>query len=86
MAGFQCRDDPFDEVVRDLSRWYHVDLVIRDTRLRNYTYVGTFQDETLEEVLKLLTLTAPIEFEDMGRQKNPDGSFERRRIELMYRE
>jgi ferric-dicitrate binding protein FerR (iron transport regulator) len=79
------RDDLFKKVAEDLSRWYNVDFVITDKALNNYTYVGTFEDETLEEVLKLLALTAPISYRDLGRIRREDGSFEKRRIEVSIR-
>ena len=78
------RDDSFKEVIKKCNRWYNVDIRIKDKELENYTYVGTFHDETLDEVLKLLVLTAPIEYKDMGRKHNEDGSFEKRMIELRY--
>ena len=42
-------------------------------------------DETLDEVLKLLQHSAPIKFKDLGREKKPDGTFEKRKIELYYK-
>ncbi|MCF8346638.1 MAG: DUF4974 domain-containing protein [Bacteroidales bacterium] len=76
------RDDNFEEVVRKCSRWYNVNIEIVDKELEDFTYVGTFRDETLDEVLKLLTLTAQITYEDLGREKRQDGTFEKRHILL----
>jgi len=76
------RDDSFVEVVKKCNRWYNVDMVILDKPLESYTYVGTFQDETLEEVMKLLALTAPMEYVEKGRIQRADGTFEKRKIEL----
>ena len=53
--------------------------------LRSFTYYGTFQDESLDEVLKLLTLTAPLEYIDVDRVKNQDGTFAKRKIEIYYK-
>lgn len=76
------RDDHFTKVVQKINRWYNVNVEIVDHELEDFTYVGTFQNETLDEVLKLLALTAPIEYTDQGRQIRPDGTFEKRRILL----
>jgi transmembrane sensor len=78
-------DDCLDEMVRKFSRWYNVDIIIRDNELRDYTYVGSFQNETLDEVLKVLSLTAPIDFIEKQREKNDDGTFRKREIELFVR-
>ena len=79
------RDESFDDVVRRINRWYNVDIEIVDETLHSYSYQATFVDETLDEVLKLLQHSAPIEFKDLGRVKNADGSFEKRKIELYYK-
>ena len=79
------RDETFTEVVRKIDRWYNVELIIMDESLKSYSYQATFMDETLDEVLKLLHLSAPIVYRDLGREKRPDGTFERRKIELYYK-
>ncbi len=79
------RDESFTEVVRKINRWYNVELVIMDKALKSYSYQATFMDETLDEVLKLLHHSAPIEFRDLGREKKPDGTIEKRKIELYYK-
>ena len=78
------RDEPFNEVVRKINRWYNVNIIIKDTILESYTYLATFEDETLDEVLKLLKLSAPIDYKDIGRKIREDGTFEKRVIELYF--
>ena len=79
------KDDPLREVIKKLNRWYNVDMVIKNQVLESYVYMATFEDETLDEVLKLLRLSAPIRCKDLGRKRNYDGTFTKRRIELYYR-
>lgn len=79
------RDDNFRDLVRMLNRWYNMNIIILDKELESYAYVGTFQDETLEEVLKLLALTSPIQYRDLGRARRDDGTFEMRTIELRFK-
>ncbi|HUX57325.1 MAG TPA: FecR domain-containing protein [Bacteroidales bacterium] len=74
--------EPFDEVIRKINRWYNVNIMINDELLLSYIYYGTFQDETLDEVLRLLQLTAPIGYRDIARERKPDGTFEKRTIEI----
>ncbi len=76
------RYDPLCEVINKINRWYNVDIKIMDPELNDHKYYGTFQNETLSEVLKLLQYTAPIRYKDMGRQKKPDGTYDKRIIEL----
>ena len=79
------RDDPLYEVIKKINRWYNVNIIIEDEILESYTYLATFEDETLDEVLKLLTLSAPIGYKDLGRERRADGTFEKREIELYYK-
>lgn len=79
------RDETFSEVVKKINRWYNVEIIIKNEALRSYSYQATFMDETLDEVLKLLQHSAPIRFKDLGRDKRPDGTFEKRKIELYYK-
>ena len=74
--------ESFEEVVRKINRWYNVNIVIKDELLETYIYYGTFQDETLEEVLKLLEFTAPLRYKVFERERKPDGTFEKRKIEI----
>lgn len=77
--------EPFGEVVRKINRWYNVNIVIKDELLDTYIYYGTFKDETLEEVLRLLQFTAPIRYKDIERERKQDGTFEKRKIEIYYK-
>jgi len=77
--------EPFDEVVHKLKRWYNVNIIIKDELLKSYVYYGTFKDETLEEVLRLLQYTAPIRYRDIERERNQDGTFEKRKVEIYYK-
>jgi len=79
------KDDPLGQVVHQLNLWYNVNIVFKDKTLESFIYRASFQDETIDEVLKLLKISAPIEYRDLGRKINEDGSFEKRRIELYYR-
>ncbi len=79
-------NEPFDEVVKKLNRRYGVNIVIKDEKLKDYTYLATFvEDETLDEILKLLKLSAPIEVVDRGRKIGPDGSYKERTIEFYFK-
>ncbi len=79
-------NEPFDEVVKKLNRRYGVNIIIEDKKLKDYTYLATFlQDETLDEVLKLLALSAPIKVTDLGREIEPDGSYGERTIKFHYK-
>jgi transmembrane sensor len=45
-----------------LERRYNVKIVIKSPELQNYRFSGTLKDETLEQVLNLIKLSAPIQY------------------------
>ncbi len=47
-----------------------------------YKFRGVFEDDWLEEVLRLLKMTSPIDYEIRDRQSNADGSFSRKQVIL----
>lgn len=78
------RSDPLSEVVERLNRWYNVNIVIMDDKLESYQYVATFEDETLDEIIRMLEISSPIKHKYFKRRQLSDGTFEKRRIELYY--
>ena len=46
-----------------LERRYNVRIVFSDEELKDYVLSGTFEDETLEQVLEVMRLTAPVVYE-----------------------
>lgn len=77
-------NDSLSEVVERLNRWYNVNIVIKDGILETYKYVAKFQDENLDEILKMLSISAPIEYKNLKRGLLPDGTYCKRTIELYY--
>ena len=75
------KNEGMEKVAKRLGRWYNADIIIDDEELLEYTYKATFIDEDLEEVLKLIALTAPIKFEEIKR-KITDDTYSKRKIIL----
>jgi transmembrane sensor len=54
--------EPLVELARKLERRYDVSFVFNDERLKGYKYSGTLKDQTLEQVLRAMSLTSPIDY------------------------
>jgi len=76
------RNENMQQVARRLSRWYNAEVVVDDPKLDNYTFHATFVDEPLDEVLKLLTITTPLSFQEEQRTSNVNGIYDKRKIVL----
>ncbi|MBC8034119.1 MAG: DUF4974 domain-containing protein [Chitinophagaceae bacterium] len=51
-----------EDVARKIERWYDVRVVIADESLKNNTYSGIFEDETLSQVIRALQLTGGFKY------------------------
>jgi len=74
------RDEPLSNVVKRIGQVFNVDIELRGEEIQNYSYRATFQDESLEEILKLLKMSSPIDYIEVKRDPLPDGSFPRKKV------
>ncbi len=77
------RNEPLSEVFKRLSRWYNVNILITDDQIKRYKYRATFQNEPIEEVIRLIALTLPIEYKIQKRAYNDQGVYAVREIQIM---
>lgn len=76
------RDDPLSYVFKRLEQTFNVDIDLKDFSLANAPYRATFNYESLDEILRLLELSAPIHFKQSKRIKNASNTYEKLRIEV----
>ena len=74
------RGDSMKEVARRLELWFDIDVEIADEELNSYSFRGTFENDKLEEVLRLLKLTSPFQYKIIKRKKLPNGSFSKKKV------
>ena len=77
------RDDSMDEVVKRLSRWFNVEIIVTDSEINDYVYTATFTDESLMQVLSFLKFSAPINYRIEDRKAMPNGGFTKQKVYLM---
>lgn len=74
------RNDNISEVARRISLQYNVDIEIKGNEIKKYRYRATFENEPLGELLRLLKISSPIDYQEIKQKELPDGSFSRRKI------
>ena len=74
------RNDMMTDVVKRLSHLYGVEIELHGEELKTYRYRATFEDESLDEILKLLKLSAPINYQEVKRKQQADDTFTRPKI------
>ena len=74
------KNDSIADIAKKLARWYNVEVEITNEKVKEFTCTATFTDETLPQVLELMTLAAPVSYKLNLRQKLPDGSFTKQKV------
>jgi transmembrane sensor len=77
------RNDKMEDVAKRLSRWYNVEFVISDPEIKSYIYKASFKNETLIQVLNLLKISAPIDYQITGNKLLSDGGYTKQKVYLM---
>ncbi|PWD98458.1 FecR family protein [Marinilabilia rubra] len=75
-------NEPLTSVLRQMERKYNVKYQVEDEVLLDYRITGTFLNETLDEFLKLIATSSPIEYEVCRPEKGTDNIFEKRVVKL----
>ncbi|WP_346863398.1 FecR domain-containing protein [uncultured Draconibacterium sp.] len=85
--GFlMLNDEALEQGAKRLERWYNVDIEIVDDELRDSRFKATFKDESLEEVIRLLALSTPIDYEILPRKTDENGVFLKKKIILKLKQ
>lgn len=69
------RNTTLSSILRMLQRQYNVNITLDDPNLGNYRYNATIKNESLEQILQLLSLSTPIKFEYKRKELKPDGTY-----------
>jgi transmembrane sensor len=77
------RYDKMEDVAKRLSRWFNVEIIINDPEIKTYAYKATFRNETLPQVLNLLKISAPIDYQIIGNKLMPSGEYTKQKVFLM---
>ncbi len=74
------RGESMESVVKKISRWFNVDVKLQGDSLKDYKLHATFHQESLEEILKLIKLTSPIDYKVIKREMLLDGTYTKEKI------
>jgi len=76
------RDTQLSSILRILQRQHNVTINLMNPQLGNYRYKLTIGNESLEQILQLLSISAPIKYNFKRRELNPDGTYVPDNIEI----
>jgi ferric-dicitrate binding protein FerR (iron transport regulator) len=76
---------PMSEIAKRLERKYNTEIILHGDSLKSSIFRATFQDENLEEICKMLATVAPIKYKIHKREKQPDNTFAKGKVEMWLR-
>ncbi len=76
------RDTPLSSILRILQRQHNVTINLMNPQLGNYRYKLTISNESLEQILQLLSLSAPIKYNYERMALKHDGSRDPDHVEI----
>lgn len=76
------KNEPMSEIARRLERRYNADIILHGDALKSSVFRATFQDESLDEICKMLATVAPVRYVIHKREKQPDNTFARGKVEM----
>lgn len=74
------RRTPMEDVAKQLSRHFNVDIQLQGKEVFGYSYSATFTTETLAEILSLLEKSAPIRCEIIEPEQQGDYAFSKKKV------
>ena len=77
-------NETLEQVKSRIERWYNVKVEIADEELFQFSFRATFENDSLEDMLKQLSMTSPIEYKIFPRKQFPDGTSEKKKA-ILYR-
>jgi ferric-dicitrate binding protein FerR (iron transport regulator) len=76
------KNEPMTEIARRLERKYNAEIILHGDSLKSSVFRAAFQDENLDEILRLLSVIAPVRYTIHAREKLPDGTFTKSKVEM----
>lgn len=79
------RRENLETIAQKLSRKFGVTVVLKGEELKTYEYTATFTDESLEDILELLRLSAPIAYAISKQEQLENETFTQRVVTIRNR-
>jgi len=67
------------EVAERLERMFNVEIVVA-SEIKDFTYTVKFIDESISQILDLITKATPVKYKILAREKLPDGTYSKQKI------
>jgi ferric-dicitrate binding protein FerR (iron transport regulator) len=65
------RNDPMEIVIKELARWYNIEIEVKDPEVYNSIFTGSVSNEDYSRIFELIEYTCPVHCEIIN-NINPD--------------
>lgn len=76
------RNATLEEVIKQLSRKYNVDIILHKESRKEYKFRATFSSENITQILSYLSMAAPIHWSFSDTKQQQDFTYPRQRIDI----
>lgn len=76
------RNVSLDEVLKQLSRRYNLDIVLHKESKKDYKFRATFKTENITQIMNYLRLAAPIQWSFVDTEQQSDYTYPKQKIEV----
>ena len=76
------KDQPMLKLAERLGRNYNADIILHGQELKELVFRAKFENESLEEILKLISISEPIKYRIHKRYKQADDSYSKTKVEI----
>lgn len=73
-------NEPLEQAAKKMERWYGAEITITDEKLKNFRFKATFKEEPLEEVLRYISMTTPLNYKIESRDRDDNGILKKKQI------
>lgn len=73
-------DEPMEEAFRKVGRWFNANMEVRGGTGKGLSLNATFREETLEEVLRFISMSTPISYRIISDKYDSNGFLEKTHV------
>ena len=78
-------NEPLGQAAKKIGRWYNAEITIKEEALKSYRFKGTFNEEPLDEVLRFIAMTTPINYTVEKRDFDKKGILGKKKVTIKLR-
>ncbi len=76
------KNEPMEEIAKRLERNFSAEIILHGDSLKTSVFRATFRNESLDEICRMLSEVAPIQYKIHKQEKQANDEFTKRKVEM----